>query len=94
MDINQFIYTSNIVNDYFLYTDYHQQPTLRENELAEEKILLGLRLKDGVKLTPKQALKADIYVKSGYMVLQNDRYSFTPSGWYVSNTIISNILSE
>jgi len=56
--------------------------------------MLMLRLKDGVELNDKQAAKANIYINAGYMVRNNGRYSMTPSGWYVSNSIITNILSE
>lgn len=94
MNVNDYINSSQNLNDYFLYTDYDQQPQLNQNELSDEKIMLGLRLKKGVELNKQKEKKADLYVKAGYMRKCGNLYSFTPSGWYISNTIISNILME
>lgn len=95
-DVNSFIYNSKILNDFFLYTDYHNQSKLNDEDLKEEKIMLMLRLKDGVELNSKQALKAKTYINAGYMKYNNynNKYSFTSAGWYVSNSIITNLLSE
>lgn len=94
MSIEDFINNANRIEDYFLFTDCHKQKQLDNRELEEERVMLMLRLKDGVELNDKQAAKANIYINAGYMVRNNGRYSMTPSGWYVSNSIITNILSE
>lgn len=57
----------------------------------EEQIMLGLRLKKGIK---KSLIKRDLtpYIKAGYMKECGDRISFTPKGFLVSNTIISELI--
>lgn len=56
----------------------------------DEQIMLGLRLKKGIK---KSLLKRDLspYIKAGFMEENGDRVSFTPKGFLVSNTIIADI---
>ena len=69
----------------------------------DEYIMLGLRLKKGIDLEEcKKALGEDLtesllkksakYIKSGYMKLSNGKISFTPKGFLVSNTIISDLI--
>ncbi len=57
----------------------------------EEKIMLGLRLKEGVK---KSLIKRDLsqYINGGYMEERGENVSFTPKGFLVSNTIIAQII--
>lgn len=56
-----------------------------------EKILLGLRLKRGVK---KSLIKRDLtpYINGGFMEENGEYVSFTPKGFLVSNTILSDII--
>ncbi|MCH5317238.1 MAG: radical SAM family heme chaperone HemW [Eubacterium sp.] len=56
----------------------------------DEQIMLGLRLKKGIK---KSLIKRDItpYIKAGFMEEIGESVSFTPKGFLVSNTIIANI---
>ena len=57
----------------------------------EEQIMLGLRLKNGIK---KSLIKRDLtpYIKAGYMEENSENISFTPKGFLVSNTIISDLI--
>ena len=57
----------------------------------EEKIMLGLRLKNGIK---KSLIKRDLtpYIKAGYMEENSENISFTPKGFLVSNTIIAELI--
>ncbi|MEZ3421977.1 MAG: radical SAM family heme chaperone HemW [Eubacterium sp.] len=58
---------------------------------VEEQIMLGLRLKRGIK---KSLIKRDLspYIKAGYMEESGENISFTPKGFLVSNTILTEIL--
>lgn len=61
----------------------------------KEQILLKLRLNKGVEvsLLPKEVYeKANPFIKNGLMALENDRLSFTPKGFLVSNVILSELL--
>lgn len=58
---------------------------------AEEKIMLGLRLKEGINpdIIKKNYQK---FVDMGYMEMKNGRLSFTPKGFLISNTILSELI--
>ena len=58
---------------------------------AEEQIMLGLRLKSGI---DEALLKADAsaYVSAGFMERRGSKINFTPKGFLVSNTIISELI--
>lgn len=58
---------------------------------AEEQILLGLRLAKGIE---KTLVKKDYtpYVKAGFMKENGSRLAFTPKGFLVSNTILSELI--
>lgn len=57
----------------------------------EEQIMLGLRLKKGIK---KSLIKRNLmpYIKAGYMEESGENISFTPKGFLVSNTILSELI--
>lgn len=57
----------------------------------EEKIMLGLRLASGIE---KSLIKQDFspYVKAGFMKENGGRVAFTPKGFLVSNTILSELI--
>ena len=57
----------------------------------DERILLGLRLKKGIK---KSLIKGDIspYIKAGFMEENGENICFTPKGFLVSNTILADII--
>ena len=56
-----------------------------------ERIMLGLRLKKGIK---KSLIKRDLtpYINAGFMEESGENISFTPKGFLVSNTILSEII--
>ena len=58
---------------------------------TEERIMLGLRLKEGIK---KSLIKKDVspYIKLGYMEENGENISLTPKGFLVSNTIIADLI--
>lgn len=69
----------------------------------EEYIMLKLRLKSGLNINEyKKAFgenlskdffdKVDLYCKSGYLSFKDDTVSFTPKGFLVSNSIISELI--
>lgn len=58
---------------------------LTKQEQNEEKIFLGLRLKEGIKYDKK----FDKYINSGFMEKYNDKVRFTLKGILVSNEILS-----
>ncbi|MBQ7046492.1 MAG: radical SAM family heme chaperone HemW [Oscillospiraceae bacterium] len=63
----------------------------------EEKIMLGLRLKKGIafadypSLSDKLETKARKYASYGMGTIENGRFSLTPSGFLVSNSIIADM---
>ncbi|MBR5485860.1 MAG: radical SAM family heme chaperone HemW [Oscillospiraceae bacterium] len=69
----------------------------------EEYCMLALRLTEGIDLCEaKQKYpeaewqrfinKTGIYIKNGYMQMQDNRLSFTPNGFLVSNDILASLL--
>lgn len=68
----------------------------------EERIMLGLRLKEGI--NPNELKEAfgtlpegferniEKYIKSGFMSKSGNRVFFTPQGFLVSNTIIADLI--
>lgn len=70
----------------------------------EEFIMLSLRLKNGLNFDEFEKKfnmslpydfinRANLYAKSGFIDVYNDRISFAPKGFLVSNTIISDLLN-
>lgn len=59
----------------------------------EERIMLGLRLKKGIK---KGLINTDLtpFIKAGFMEEKGENICFTPKGYLVSNTIIADILYD
>ncbi|MCH5204003.1 MAG: radical SAM family heme chaperone HemW [Oscillospiraceae bacterium] len=57
----------------------------------EEKILLGLRLCEGIVLSEKIKRRLILIPKEYYMII-NGRFSLTPRGFLVSNEIIATLL--
>lgn len=69
----------------------------------EEFIMLSLRLKSGLnfneyknkygkEISQNIIKKANMYAKSGFMIIDNEKMYFTPKGFLVSNTIISDMI--
>lgn len=70
----------------------------------EEFVMLSLRMRNGLcfnefkkrynKSLPCALIsKSELYAKNGYMEVYPDRIAFTPKGFLVSNTIISDLLN-
>ncbi len=65
---------------------------------SDEKLMLGLRLTEGVNLNEFQDRKKSILLKAaplkkcGYIDLIGDRLNLTPKGFMVSNSIIAELL--
>ncbi len=65
---------------------------LTENDIKTEKIIMGLRLTEGVPqaLIPEE--KANFYMKNGFMKKNGNRIRFSEKGFDVSNTILSDLI--
>lgn len=74
-----------------------------EGGTTEEFIMLSLRLKKGLNadeyekrygtpLPQSFFKKAQLYIKNGFMVQNGNSFSFTPKGFLVSNTILSDLI--
>ena len=81
---------------------YEEETILKENS-KDEYVMLKMRLSDGIaddefkerfgtSFISEYPSIAD-YISGGYIKLKNGAYSFTPKGFFVSNYILSNILS-
>ena len=78
--------------------------SLSEEEAFEEWVMLGLRLAEGLDgeewsrrlgRSPKSALPSlRTYIDRGFMTEKDGRYSFTDKGFFVSNTILAELLSD
>lgn len=64
------------------------EPTDDHPDLAEERIMLGLRLTEGIPLTAELSERLSLIPKHLYKT-ENNRLSLTPEGFLVSNEIIS-----
>jgi len=58
----------------------------------EEKLMLGLRLTEGIPFTETLRRRAAPYVKANLMREENGRLCFTPEGFLVSNAILAELL--
>jgi len=65
-----------------------EHPTDESPDPAEERLMLGLRLTEGVPITPALTERLAHIPRHLYKI-QNDRLSLTPEGFLVSNEIIS-----
>ncbi len=66
-----------------------------ESEVYEERVMLGLRLSEGIaEELYKPLLKRLNYIPERYYAIQNGRLSLTAEGFAVSNAIISTLLSQ
>ena len=94
-------YIENIKNGQSVI-DYCE--TINDFEKSGEYIMLGLRTTHGISEEEYRAiyqcsfdgakgLFAE-YIKNGWMVENNGRWSFTPKGFLISNTLIGNIIEE
>ncbi len=78
----------------------HSSPKISK---TDEYVMLKMRLAKGVDLKEFRALfgteflevypQIKVYLDTGYVVLENGAYKFTPKGFFVSNYILTDILS-
>lgn len=84
---------------------YEENREIDENEKINEYIMLRLRLTQGLNVNEfKYRFNKDfgemfekqlrLYVDNGFMQFENGHYSFTTKGMYVSNYILSTLMSD
>jgi oxygen-independent coproporphyrinogen-3 oxidase len=61
-------------------------------ESKEEKIMLGLRLAEGIVATDELIKKCENYLRYGFMERKGERIAFTTKGFLVSNTILAELI--
>lgn len=67
---------------------------ITEAEREKERILLGLRLEEGIPAESKLCLRAKRYIEAGFMKVADSRLSFTTKGFLVSNPILADLIEE
>jgi len=84
-------------------TEYISREKVDSESEAYEYVMLGLRLSRGISLSAyKERFSCDFlsgreekikeYINNGYMIVADDRLSLTEKGFYVSNTILTELL--
>lgn len=84
-------------------TQYVTEEVTDAESSAYEYVMLGLRLADGISLSEYERKYSTDFlvgrrerilelVKGGYMTLTNDRLALTEKGFYVSNSILTDLL--
>ncbi len=58
----------------------------------EEKLMLGLRLKEGVDYAALPQTKADLFIKNGLAQTTNGKFHLTNKGFLISNAIIGELI--
>ena len=81
---------------------YEEKTSLKENS-KDEYVMLKMRLSDGINVNEyKQKFGCEFivdyprildYIENGYVKEENEEYSFTPKGFFVSNYILTQILN-
>ena len=76
----------------FLESDVQRELVTDENpDKYEEKVMLGLRLREGISLDERLEKRLRLIPRE-YFVVENGKVSLTPKGFLVSNVIISTLL--
>jgi oxygen-independent coproporphyrinogen-3 oxidase len=81
-----------------------ERERIGEDDAREEYVMLGLRLSEGIgRSVYREAFGRDLdadygaalsrYLPSGHVARTRDGYRLTPLGMYVSNTILSDVLT-
>lgn len=96
---------TNVAAEYFNLdrTKYVTEVKLDNSDMAYEYVMLGFRLKEGISLSEYKRLfgidflagreeKISAFIKVGYLAHNSDRLSLTESGFYVSNSIINELI--
>lgn len=87
-----------VPSDLDLFIKKEHQDTFIEDEcpdLSEERIMLGLRLSEGIPLSwldEEQIKSVERFIKGGLMEKISDMIRFTPKGFLVSNAVLCEIL--
>lgn len=69
-----------------------EKETISAAEAQKEKLLLGLRLAEGVPLAFLRSEKINKYVKTGYALIRDGNFCLTTKGFFVSNAIICDLI--
>ena len=75
----------------FNYTGYMEQIT--EEEAESERIMLGLRLAEGIPMEAEKVKRVRKYIDHGYAEYKNGILSLTEDGFWISNAIIGEVLA-
>jgi oxygen-independent coproporphyrinogen-3 oxidase len=79
--------------DYLARVEAGERPVadreeLTDGERATERLLLGLRLREGVPAEWVDAARADDYVAEGLAERRNGHVTLTERGWFVANELV------
>lgn len=75
----------------FNYTGYMEQIT--PEDAANEKLMLGLRLAEGIPVHKEAVEKVKKYIEHGYAVYADGQLSLTEDGFWISNAVIGDLLA-
>lgn len=75
------------------FTDFETAHEITADEAEEERILLGLRLAEGVSLDETMMKQAEKFVSAGYAAINNGVFALNEKGFRISNYIISDLLA-
>ena len=80
----------------FITSEHQSEVIIDENpNLTEEKIMLGLRLTEGIPQELWERVRNGLpFIPTEYYNIRNGRLSLTPAGFLVSNEIISTLLAH
>ncbi|MGM9681744.1 MAG: radical SAM family heme chaperone HemW [Eubacteriales bacterium] len=67
---------------------------ITQAERENEKIMLGLRLEEGIPAETRLCQRAKRYIEAGFMKVTDGRLSFTTKGFLVSNPILADLIDE
>ncbi len=79
--------------DYLLRVEVGERPVgarerLTDDERRTERLLLGLRMREGVPAEWVDAARADDYVAEGLAERRNGHLALTERGWFVANDLV------
>ena len=73
-------------------TAAEEKNILTKEDILTEKIIMGLRLTEGIPQELVSSEKAALYIKNGFMERVESNIRFTLKGFDVSNTILSDLI--
>lgn len=85
------------------YTEYSNRETIDDESAAYERVMLGLRTAEGISLSEYETRflhsfisgreeKIASLINEGYARISGDRFSLTEKGFYVSNSILTELI--